>query len=91
MSFPDLGKAQSAVQRVFRILDRKPTIDSSSPDGLKPEKAIRGELALQDIRFAYPTRPSVIVFNGFNLTMPAGACCTWDLCNENASLRRSVT
>lgn len=73
MSFPDLGKAQSAVQRVFPIIDRKPVIDSSDPSGAAPDHtAVRGELQLCDVTFKYPSRPEVTVFDRFNLTIPAG-------------------
>ncbi len=45
------------------VLPRRSLIDASSPDGLTlPEDQLRGELELQAVRFAYPARPSVIVF-----------------------------
>ncbi|GLI63941.1 hypothetical protein VaNZ11_007082 [Volvox africanus] len=73
MSFPDLGNAKSAVQRIFPIIDRKPTIDSFDEAGAKPDpETIRGEIEFRDVRFAYPARPSVIVFHNFSLTVAAG-------------------
>jgi ATP-binding cassette subfamily B (MDR/TAP) protein 1 len=41
-TFPDLGNAKSAVQRIFPILDRKPVIDSSSEGGKQPDSSVRG-------------------------------------------------
>eukprot|EP00775_Hariotina_reticulata_P008041 gene8041-8236_t len=73
MSFPDLAKAQSALQRVFPILDRKPQIDSSSTQGDAPDsRNVTGTLELQHVVFAYPARPEVKVFNNFCLKIPAG-------------------
>ena len=39
--------------------------------GLQLEKAV-GHLELQDLGFAYPTRPEVPVFANFNLTVEPG-------------------
>ncbi|GIL45935.1 hypothetical protein Vafri_3054 [Volvox africanus] len=73
MSFPDLGNAKSAVQRIFPIIDRKPAIDSLDEAGAKPDlETIRGEIEFHDVRFAYPARPSVVVFNHFSLKVAAG-------------------
>ncbi|KXZ51733.1 hypothetical protein GPECTOR_11g18 [Gonium pectorale] len=73
MSFPDLGNAKSAVQRIFPIIDRKPAIDSAEPTGDKPDPAtLRGEIEFRSVRFAYPSRPSVVIFNNFNLTVAPG-------------------
>ena len=33
---PDAGKAKAAANRVFHLLDRQPTIDSTSTEGQKP-------------------------------------------------------
>ena len=52
MGFPDLAKAQAAVQRVFPIIDRRPAIDSAAPGGQRPG-AVSGEVELRDVSFAY--------------------------------------
>ena len=33
---------------------------------------LKGDIELENINFAYPTRPDRPVFNGFNLIIPAG-------------------
>jgi ATP-binding cassette, subfamily B (MDR/TAP), member 1 len=71
MGFPDVGKAGAAVQRVFSIIDRKPLIDSSSPEGGKPD-AVKGMIEFKNVTFAYPSRPNVIIFKNFNLTVQPG-------------------
>lgn len=71
------------MQRVFPIVDRKPTIDSSSTEGLKlasagtyasdgSTRSVTGEIELQQVVFAYPARPTVTIFKNFNLKIPAG-------------------
>ncbi len=61
MAFPDIGKAGSAVQRVFRVLDRKPAIDAFDPSG-ETLSALKGKIEFRDVGFAYPVRPDVRVF-----------------------------
>jgi len=46
-------------------------IDSSSHHGLKPEKT-EGEVVFENVKFAYPTRPENIIFNGLNLKIESG-------------------
>ncbi len=33
---------------------------------------LNGDIELEEVHFAYPTRPDNFVFNGFNLIIPAG-------------------
>ena len=47
--------AKGAAAIIFAIIDRQPTIDSSSSEGLKPESA-KGRIQLQDVKFHYPSR-----------------------------------
>ena len=69
--FPDVTKGKAAIQRVFTIIDRRPAIDASDPNGLRPT-TVAGELELREVTFAYPQRPDAPVFEGFNLVVPAG-------------------
>lgn len=89
VAFPDLGKAKSAVGRVFPIIDRPSAIDSADPSGDAPDPAsISGALALCNVRFVYPTRPDVMVFDGFSLDVPAGK--TVALVGESGSGKSTV-
>ncbi|CAD6244185.1 unnamed protein product [Miscanthus lutarioriparius] len=67
----DIAKGAEAVSSVFTILDRQTKIDPDNPKGYKPEKLI-GEVEVLGVDFAYPSRPDVIIFRGFSLSMMAG-------------------
>ncbi|KAH7415620.1 hypothetical protein KP509_14G054100 [Ceratopteris richardii] len=70
---PDIIKGSEAIQSVFEILDRRTRIDPDDPSGEIVSK-VRGNIALVDVEFAYPTRPDVTVFKNFNLSVKAGDC-----------------
>lgn len=46
-------------------------IDSSSHHGLKPQTT-QGEVVFKNVRFAYPTRPDNVIFNGLDLKIESG-------------------
>jgi ATP-binding cassette subfamily B protein len=64
----DFAKAAGASERVFELLDREPEVQ---PGGLRPD-AVRGQVGLQDVHFAYPTRPEAPVLTGLTLTLEPG-------------------
>ncbi|KAG8552277.1 hypothetical protein GDO81_004465 [Engystomops pustulosus] len=68
---PDFGKARVSAQRIMKLLERKPAIDSYSEDGEKPND-FEGNLEFQDIKFVYPTRPKVQVLQGLNVKVSKG-------------------
>ena len=47
-----LGTARGAAVEVFETLDRVPPIDSSSPEGAKPEK-VEGHVVFDSVGFSY--------------------------------------
>ena len=67
----DLAKGANAVASVFAVLDRETEIDPDSPEGYKPEK-LRGEVDIRGVDFAYPSRPDVIIFKRFSLSIQPG-------------------
>ncbi|KAI3967748.1 hypothetical protein MKW92_032694 [Papaver armeniacum] len=67
----DLAKGSDAVGSVFRVLDRHTSIEPEKPDGYQLD-AFLGQIEFHDVHFAYPNRPSLFVFNGFNLCIEAG-------------------
>ena len=66
-----LSTARSAAGKIYRIIERVPSIDSSSEQGQKPSK-MTGEISFGNIFFSYPARKDVPILKGFNLRVPAG-------------------
>ncbi|XP_021208843.2 multidrug resistance protein homolog 49 isoform X1 [Bombyx mori] len=60
-----IANARASAASVYAVIDRKPTIDSLSTEGAKPE--FKGDLELEDVVFRYPARADVQVLNGLNL------------------------
>jgi ABC transporter fused permease/ATP-binding protein len=65
----DFMRAAGAGERVFELLDRVPAVPPKG--GLVPARA-EGRVALQDVTFAYPTRPDVTVLSELNLELAPG-------------------
>ena len=62
-AFPILeifGNGLAAAAKIFKIIEQKPKIDSSSDKGEKPDK-ISGRLEFRNVSFTYPARPEVQV------------------------------
>ncbi|KIY50319.1 P-loop containing nucleoside triphosphate hydrolase protein [Fistulina hepatica ATCC 64428] len=66
-----IQEACGAAAKLYATINRVPDIDSYSSEGLKPETC-RGEITLENIRFHYPSRPTVEVVKGVNLSLHAG-------------------
>ncbi|KAF9242528.1 P-loop containing nucleoside triphosphate hydrolase protein [Melanogaster broomeanus] len=66
-----ITNGRGAAAKLFATIERIPSIDSSSPDGLKPEK-VEGEITLEDVEFSYPSRPDVPIVKTLNISFPAG-------------------
>lgn len=60
----DFARAAGASERVFELIDRLPQV--TSVDGTKLTQ-VRGEVTIQNVHFAYPTRPDVDVLQGLQL------------------------
>lgn len=63
--------ARVAAYDVFEMIDARSKIDPLSDEGLKPERA-DGRIELQNVTFAYPSRPTVNVCEHYSLTIEAG-------------------
>ncbi|CAK5052480.1 unnamed protein product [Aphanomyces euteiches] len=63
--------ARATAAEMFDLIRRKPTIDASSSEGLRLEH-VKGDIALDQVHFAYPSRPDVFVAAGYSLVIPAG-------------------
>lgn len=71
MQVTSLTNAAAAAAELFQIMDKKSSLDPLSEDGVQPSTCI-GQIEVHDLSFAYPSRPSVTVLDGFNISIPAG-------------------
>ncbi|CAI9109858.1 OLC1v1009778C1 [Oldenlandia corymbosa var. corymbosa] len=64
-------KAAGASRRVFQILDRVSTMPKAGDK--RPEGNPDGDVAIEDVWFAYPSRPSHMVLKGITLRLRPGS------------------
>lgn len=67
----DFGRAATAAAKLFNLIDRQSLIDPFNPEGEQPNET-QGVIDIENITFAYPTRPNVTVLDNFSLKVPAG-------------------
>ncbi|PPS06230.1 hypothetical protein GOBAR_AA14410 [Gossypium barbadense] len=71
---PDLkifNQAKATGYEVFTVIRKKSIINYSSK-GKKKVKKIDGNIEIQDVYFAYPSRPGKSTLEGFSLSIPTG-------------------
>lgn len=69
--FEAISAATAAASELFSIIDKPSLLDPLSAEGMRPTSCT-GDIQIRDLRFAYPTRPSVQVLQGLDLSIPAG-------------------
>ncbi|OAA58748.1 ATP-binding cassette multidrug transport protein ATRC [Cordyceps fumosorosea ARSEF 2679] len=67
----EFTRAATGASQMFALIDRKSSIDSFSEAGEKPTET-QGDIQIDNVTFAYPTRPDTVVLNDFSLHIPAG-------------------
>ena len=67
----DVQKAAGAMERIGDLLDARPRVASPAEPKPLPSPA-RGELAFQDVTFAYPGRPDLPALRDFSLQVRPG-------------------
>ncbi|KAL1873128.1 hypothetical protein VTK73DRAFT_1089 [Phialemonium thermophilum] len=65
-----VAKASGAAADLFRTIDRASEIDALSTEGSVPALC-RGEITFEHVDFSYPSRPTVSVLKGFDLSILA--------------------
>ncbi|KAM8869641.1 ATP-dependent translocase ABCB1 isoform 1-T1 [Spinachia spinachia] len=63
--------ARGAAHTVYNIIDHKPTIDSYSEAGFKPD-SITGNIEFKNIHFSYPSRPDIEILHNLSLSVKSG-------------------
>ncbi|MCF8470136.1 MAG: ATP-binding cassette domain-containing protein [Parvibaculum sp.] len=66
----DMQMAAGATERLMELVDIEPVIAAPAAPVALP--AARGEIAFDDVTFAYPTRPGISALNGFTLNVRPG-------------------
>ena len=66
--YEDFSRSIGASSRVFELIDRQPQVASGA---LRLEE-VKGAVALEDVRFAYPTRPDAPVLQGMTFNIQQG-------------------
>ena len=64
--FEALATARSAAAKIFRTIERVPSIDSSGESGKKPNK-MTGAISFKNVVFSYPSRAGVPILQDFSL------------------------
>ncbi|RFU81374.1 atp-binding cassette multidrug transport atrc [Trichoderma arundinaceum] len=67
----EFARAASGAAQLFELIDRKSNINPFDGSGEKPSE-VTGEITLENVTFAYPSRPGITVLDDFSLTVPAG-------------------
>jgi len=67
----ELSQASGAAERLFEILAVKPVIEPPAHPIALPEP-VRGEVAFDGVRFAYPSRPEAAVLDGVSFKVRRG-------------------
>lgn len=70
-SIEAFANARGAAYEIFSIIDNKPSIDSFSKNGYKPDN-IKGNLEFKNVHFHYPSRKEVQILKGLNLKVQSG-------------------
>ena len=57
---------------MIEVIDRKPLIDGLSDQGLKPDIKCSGSIRIENLEFAYPSRPELLVCKNYSLEIVPG-------------------
>nr|CAD1845041.1 unnamed protein product [Ananas comosus var. bracteatus] len=64
-------RARAAAYPIFQMIERN-TVNKTSAKTGRTLANVDGHIQFCDVRFSYPSRPDVLVFNGLNLDIPSG-------------------
>uniref|UniRef100_A0A7M5VBZ8 Uncharacterized protein n=1 Tax=Clytia hemisphaerica TaxID=252671 RepID=A0A7M5VBZ8_9CNID len=67
------SSARGAAYTIFKLIERKPVIDSLTDAGEKTK--IEGDIKFVDCQFSYPSRPDIKILRGLNLNIKPGTTC----------------
>jgi ATP-binding cassette subfamily B (MDR/TAP) protein 1 len=64
--------AAAAASELFSVIDKNSELDPLDESGKKPVDSCDGNIEIQNLAFAYPSRPSTLVLRDFHISIPAG-------------------
>ncbi|KAL2195310.1 ABC transporter [Corynascus similis CBS 632.67] len=67
----EFTRAAASAAALFKLIDRKSAINPFDKSGEEPSE-VTGLVELENVTFAYPTRPNTTVLDDFTLKVPAG-------------------
>lgn len=67
----EFTRAATSAAQLFKLIDRQSAIDPFNDSGEQPAE-VSGLVELDNVTFAYPTRPGTTVLDNFSLKVPAG-------------------
>ncbi|XP_059027307.1 ATP-binding cassette sub-family B member 5 [Mustela lutreola] len=68
---PEYSRAKSGAAHLFALLEKKPTIDSYSQEGKKPD-ICEGNIEFREVSFFYPCRQDVLILCDLSLNIEKG-------------------
>ncbi|GLJ41485.1 hypothetical protein SUGI_0858570 [Cryptomeria japonica] len=68
---PDVVKSTQAVKSIFKILDRQTQMEPEDPQAINVQ-LLKGDIEFRKVKFCYPNRPQVVVFENLELKLEAG-------------------
>ena len=86
----DFTRASVAAAKLFDLIDRKSDIDPFDATGESPLETI-GEITLDNVTFAYPSRPGVTVLDDLSVKFPAGKTTVLVVSSHSIGIRASLT
>lgn len=67
----EFTRAAAAAEQMFALIDRDSKINPFDESGEQPAHTV-GKIEIENVTFAYPTRPDTVVLDDFSLNVPAG-------------------
>ena len=69
-----INLGQIAASEIYSTIERTPEIDGTNDmKGVKLDDSYDGSIEMKHVIFAYPSRPSTVIFNDFHLKIEAGS------------------
>ncbi|KAK1284857.1 ABC transporter B family member 2 [Acorus calamus] len=65
-------RARAAAYPIFEMIERTTAVNANDSGPKKTLGKVEGHIKFYNVRFSYPSRPDVTIFDGLNLDIPSG-------------------